>query len=50
MEKEIYDLILESPLMNEIWDSLDQTTKYEILTKMGWDLPREYERVTKENE
>jgi hypothetical protein len=42
-----YEQILDSPLMNEIWDGIDATTKYEILTKAGWDLEAEYEKVKK---
>lgn len=34
----IYELILESDLMDEIWSKLDATTKVEVLQKSGWDL------------
>lgn len=44
-ESDIYDVILDSPLMDDIWASLDKTTKYEILSKAGWSLVDEYKKI-----
>ena len=47
---DIYEVILDSPLMNDLWDTLGATDKYEILTKAGFNLVEEYEKVLKDNE
>lgn len=46
---DLYSVILDSPLMDEIWSFLGATDKYEILTKAGWDLKKEYADIMRKN-
>lgn len=41
----LYEIILDSPLMNDLWDEIDATTKYQILEKAGFNMVEEYEKV-----
>lgn len=43
-----YEQILESPLMNDLWDTLDATIKYQMLEKAGFNMVEEYNKATKE--
>ena len=40
----IYQTILDSDLMDDIWNSLGATDKVAVLEKSGWELVEEYKK------
>ncbi len=48
MDNKIYDAIMDDEgFLNDIWATIDMTTKIEILEKMGWNLDAEWLKTHK---
>ena len=45
----IYQTILESELMDDIWNKLGATDKIAVLEKSGWNMVEEYTKRAGEN-